>query len=187
MPAKSSSVATATLTSATHCHFALPLLRLSSSASASVCSSSSCASLFRARARLAGEVFAHAPSYAARAAATAASTSSAPPFATVASSPPWAGSKVGKVAPLPASRSSPPMRSLVGASVMDRMVAGSQGHEPLPSRRVRPATGAWRSISVVTSCGSFGHAPAAGSSLTPMRTVTATASALSTRPMPAIP
>src|SRR5918996_1331648 len=62
VPANSSSVATATLISAAHCHFALPLLRLSSSASASVCSSSSCASLFSARARLAGEVLAQAAS-----------------------------------------------------------------------------------------------------------------------------
>jgi hypothetical protein len=70
------------------------------------------------RARLAGAVFAQVPSKATRAALTAASTSSVPAWATVASSPPCAGSKVAKVRPLCASRSSPSMRSFVGASIM---------------------------------------------------------------------
>src|SRR4051794_6717238 len=85
-----------------------PTSRLSVSARSSACSSMSRARAWRTDARFAGSSAAH-PGCAARAVATAASTSAADPSAQSASSSPVAGSRTGNVAPSAAATRSPPI------------------------------------------------------------------------------
>ena len=92
----------------------LPLSSDSSSASSSPLALISSASAYMSPARFEGETLRSGPSSAARAAATARSTSSAPAWATSQIGSPVAGSIVSKVRPSAASGRSPPIRRVCG-------------------------------------------------------------------------
>ena len=92
----------------------LPLSSDSSSASSSPFALISSASAYISPARFDGETLRSGPSSAARAAATARSTSSAPAWATSQIGSPVAGSMVAKVRPSAASGRSPPISRACG-------------------------------------------------------------------------
>ena len=94
----------------------LPLSSDSSSASSVPLALISSASAYMNPARFDGETLRSPPSSAARAAPTARSTSSGPPWATATIGSPVAGSIVSNVRPSAASTCSPPIRSFFGPS-----------------------------------------------------------------------